>query len=82
LGCGRIPSPSAELRYVVYPWVVECAALPAAGWRPAFSNADALSMLLAVGRVITRWRAADRAEGRGEHRRGAGPPRGRPAGQE
>jgi hypothetical protein len=33
---------------VVYPWAVECAALHAAGWRSAFSNAEALSVLLAA----------------------------------
>ena len=66
-----IPSPSAELRYVVYPWVVECAALHAAGWQPAFSNAEALSVLLAargghhavVGRRIARKDAAITAAG-------------------
>jgi hypothetical protein len=51
---------------VVYPWAVECAALPAAGWRSAFSNAEALSVLLAIraghhaalGRRIARKDAA------------------------
>ena len=68
---GVIPSPSAELRYVVYPWVVECAALHAAGWRPAFSNAEALSVLLAgraghhavAGRRIARKDAVITAAG-------------------
>ena len=68
---GVIPSPSAELRYVVYPWVVECAALHAAGWQPAFSNAEALSVLLAAraghhavaGRRIARKDAAITAAG-------------------
>jgi hypothetical protein len=47
---------------VVYPWVVDCAALRAVGWRPQFSNEEALSVLLAeradhiavIGRRITR----------------------------
>ncbi|HEY3882188.1 MAG TPA: hypothetical protein VGM12_26665 [Trebonia sp.] len=68
---GVIPSPSAELRYVVYPWAVECAALHAAGWRSAFSNAEALSVLLAaraghhvvLGRRIARKDAAITAAG-------------------
>jgi nucleoside-diphosphate-sugar epimerase len=68
---GVIPSPSAELRYVVYPWVVECTALHAAGWQPAVSNAEALSVLLAgraghhavAGRRIARKDAAITAAG-------------------
>jgi nucleoside-diphosphate-sugar epimerase len=59
---GITPSAAAELRYVVYPWAVDCAALHGVGWRPAFTNAQALSVLLAaraghhalVGRRITR----------------------------
>jgi len=68
---GLTPAPSAELRYVVYPWVVECTALHAAGWRPSFSNSEALSALLAaraghhavVGRRIARKDAAITAAG-------------------
>lgn len=44
---GMTPTPSAELRYMVYPWVVDCAALRGAGWRPAYTNAEALTVLLA-----------------------------------
>lgn len=63
---GMTPAASAELRYVVYPWVVDCAALRAAGWRPAFTNAEALAVLLAgrgghhavAGRRIARKDAA------------------------
>ena len=59
---GVTPAPATELRYVVYPWVVDCAALRAAGWRPSYGNAEALSVLLAsraghhavAGRRITR----------------------------
>jgi hypothetical protein len=50
----------------VYPWVVDCAALRAAGWRPSYSNAEALSVLLTAraghhavaGRRIARKEAA------------------------
>ncbi len=59
---GVTPAPATELRYVVYPWVVDCAALRAAGWQPSYGNAEALSVLLATraghhavaGRRITR----------------------------
>jgi nucleoside-diphosphate-sugar epimerase len=68
---GVTPAPAAELRYVVYPWVVDCAALRAAGWQPAFSNTEALAVLLAgreghhavVGRRIARKDAALTAAG-------------------
>jgi nucleoside-diphosphate-sugar epimerase len=43
---GVTPAPAMDLRYVLYPWVVDCAALREAGWRPAFGNADALRVLL------------------------------------
>jgi nucleoside-diphosphate-sugar epimerase len=43
---GITPAPVADLRYVVYPWVVDCATLRAAGWRPAVSNTEALATLL------------------------------------
>jgi nucleoside-diphosphate-sugar epimerase len=63
---GVTPAPAADLRYVVYPWVVDCAALRAAGWEPAHTNAEALSLLLAAraghhavaGRRIARKEAA------------------------
>ena len=59
---GATPAPAAELRYAVYPWAVECPALRAAGWRPAYDNATALAELLestgghraVAGRRITR----------------------------
>ncbi|HLX47053.1 MAG TPA: NAD-dependent epimerase/dehydratase family protein [Streptosporangiaceae bacterium] len=44
---GITPAPATDLRYVVYPWVVDCAALRAAGWRPAYDNEAALRVLLA-----------------------------------
>jgi nucleoside-diphosphate-sugar epimerase len=43
---GITPAPATDLRYVVYPWVVDCAALRAAGWRPAYTNTEALAELL------------------------------------
>jgi nucleoside-diphosphate-sugar epimerase len=43
---GVTPAPAIDLRYMVYPWVVDCAVLRDAGWRPEFGNADALRVLL------------------------------------
>jgi len=43
---GITPAPVTDLHYVVYPWVVDCAALRAAGWRPAHDNTEALEVLL------------------------------------
>jgi nucleoside-diphosphate-sugar epimerase len=43
---GVTPAPAMDLRYMVYPWVTDCAALRAAGWRPRFDNAEALRALL------------------------------------
>jgi nucleoside-diphosphate-sugar epimerase len=43
---GVTPAPAIDLRYMVYPWVVDCAVLRDAGWRPEFGNADALGVLL------------------------------------
>jgi nucleoside-diphosphate-sugar epimerase len=68
---GLTPAPSVELRYVVYPWVVDCAALHTAGWQPSFTNTEALSILLAdraghhavVGRRLARKDAAITAAG-------------------
>ena len=68
---GVTPAPAAELRYVVYPWVVDCASLREAGWRPSYGNAEALSVLLAsrgghravAGRRIARKEAALTAAG-------------------
>jgi nucleoside-diphosphate-sugar epimerase len=68
---GLTPAPAMDLRYVLYPWVVDCAALRAAGWRPAFGNADALRILLdqrkgrhaVAGRRIARKEATITAAG-------------------
>ena len=43
---GVTPAPAMDLRFMVYPWVVDCALLRAAGWRPEFDNAEALRVLL------------------------------------
>ena len=43
---GITPAPVADLRYVVYPWVVDCATLRQAGWRPSVTNTEALATLL------------------------------------
>jgi nucleoside-diphosphate-sugar epimerase len=43
---GIAPAPGADLRYVVYPWVVDCKVLREAGWHPALSNAEVLDVLL------------------------------------
>jgi nucleoside-diphosphate-sugar epimerase len=43
---GITPAPVTDLRYVVYPWVVDCKALREAGWQPSHDNADALEVLL------------------------------------
>jgi len=68
---GLAPAPAMDLRYVLYPWVVDCAALRAAGWEPAFGNADALRVLLdqrkgrhaVAGRRIARKEATITAAG-------------------
>jgi nucleoside-diphosphate-sugar epimerase len=43
---GITPAPVSDLRYVVYPWVVDCKALREAGWLPQYDNAAALQVLL------------------------------------
>ena len=68
---GLTPAPAMDLRYVLYPWVVDCAALREAGWRPAFGNADALRLLIdqrkgrhaVAGRRIARKEATITAAG-------------------
>jgi len=68
---GVTPAPAMDLRYAVYPWVTDCAALRAAGWRPRFDNAQALQVLLeqrkghhaVAGRRIARKEATITAAG-------------------
>jgi nucleoside-diphosphate-sugar epimerase len=43
---GVTPAPATDLQYVVYPWVVDCAALRNVGWKPAYDNASALTALI------------------------------------
>jgi nucleoside-diphosphate-sugar epimerase len=43
---GVTPAPAADLHFAVYPWVVDCAALRSAGWKPTYDNASALVALL------------------------------------
>ncbi len=68
---GITPAPATDLHYVVYPWVVDCATLRAAGWRPAYDNETALAVLLAqraghhavAGRRLARKEATITAAG-------------------
>jgi nucleoside-diphosphate-sugar epimerase len=43
---GIAPAPVNDLRYLVYPWVVDCRTLREAGWRPAYDNAAVLQALM------------------------------------
>ena len=43
---GMTPAPATDLHYVAYPWVVDCARLRAAGWKPLHDNASALRAVL------------------------------------
>ncbi|GAA4893949.1 nucleoside-diphosphate-sugar epimerase [Streptomonospora salina] len=43
---GITPASAAELKFLVYPCVVDCATLRENGWRPAYDNAGALQALL------------------------------------
>ncbi len=54
---GVTPAPVNDLACVVYPWVVDCQALRAAGWKPAYDNAAVLAALVEA-------RAAHRAASR------------------
>jgi len=68
---GITPAPVTDLHFVVYPWVVDCATLRQAGWKPAFDNETALGVLLAergghhavAGRRLDRKDAAITAAG-------------------
>jgi nucleoside-diphosphate-sugar epimerase len=68
---GVTPAPAMDLRYVVYPWVVDCATLRGAGWRPEYDNAAALRVVLdqrngrhaVAGRRIARKEATITAAG-------------------
>ncbi|WP_307797572.1 NAD-dependent epimerase/dehydratase family protein [Actinomadura barringtoniae] len=43
---GMTPAPATDLHYVAYPWVVDCARLRDAGWKPLYDNATALRVLM------------------------------------
>jgi nucleoside-diphosphate-sugar epimerase len=43
---GITPALVTDLHFVVYPWVVDCAVLRQAGWKPSFDNETALQVLL------------------------------------
>lgn len=43
---GLTPSPAGDLAYTMYPWVVSGSRLHAAGWRPEYTNEEALAALL------------------------------------
>ncbi|MEV4106702.1 NAD-dependent epimerase/dehydratase family protein [Nonomuraea sp. NPDC049695] len=43
---GVTPAPATDLHYVVYPWVVDCASLREAGWKPSWTNEAAFAQLL------------------------------------
>jgi nucleoside-diphosphate-sugar epimerase len=68
---GVTPAPAMDLRFMVYPWVVDCARLRGAGWRPQLDNAAALRVLLdqrhgrhaVAGRRIARKEATITAAG-------------------
>ncbi len=61
---GITPAPVTDLNFVVYPWVVDCQQLRAAGWRPQYDNAAALQALLdeRAGRHAVAGRRLDKKE--------------------
>jgi nucleoside-diphosphate-sugar epimerase len=61
---GITPVPMTDLHFVVYPWVVDCAALRDAGWKPGYENAAALEVLLhaRAGRHAVAGRRLDRKD--------------------
>ncbi len=61
---GITPVPVTDLHFVVYPWVVDCATLRDAGWKPGFDNGAALEVLLRAraGRHAVAGRRLDRRD--------------------
>jgi len=61
---GVTPAPAMDLRYAVYPWVVDCAALREAGWQPGYRNEDVLRELLSrrAGHLAVAGRRLDRKD--------------------
>ena len=67
---GITPAPATDLHYVVYPWVVDCAALRAAGWKPLWTNEAALRAAPGAARGQARGRRPPPVrQGRHDHRR-------------
>ena len=58
---GVLPAPASDLAYTIYPWTVTSARLRDAGWRPIFTNAQCLEVLL--GEVRGRVGVAGRRMG-------------------
>lgn len=67
---GLTPSPAGDLAYTMYPWVVSGSRLHDAGWRPEWTNEDALAELL--DEVAGRHTVAGRRLGRTEAATAAG----------
>ncbi|MBA0051483.1 NAD-dependent epimerase/dehydratase family protein [Streptomyces sp. AJS327] len=67
---GLTPSPAGDLAYTMYPWVVSGSRLHAAGWRPRWTNEEALAELLEE--VAGRHTVAGRRLGRTEATAAAG----------
>lgn len=67
---GLTPSPAGDLAYTMYPWVVSGSRLHAAGWRPRWTNEEALAVLLEE--VAGRHTVAGRRLGRTEAATAAG----------
>ena len=67
---GLTPAPAMDLRYVVYPWVVDCAALREAGWRPRVRQRGGVPGTARPAPGGTPWRAAGSPARRRDHRRG------------
>jgi nucleoside-diphosphate-sugar epimerase len=61
---GITPAEVTDLRFVVYPWVVDCLTLREAGWKPSFDNGAALQVLLEerAGRHTVAGRRLDRKD--------------------
>lgn len=59
---GLTPSPAGDLAYTMYPWVVSGNRLHEAGWRPEYTNEEALAALL--DEVAGRHAVAGRRLGR------------------
>ena len=61
---GITPASASDLNFVVYPWVVDCATLRGAGWRPGYDNETALAALVAqrAGRHAVAGRRVARKE--------------------